>query len=228
VNLGYYRDLQIVALPTPEVPNQYRMNELAGLGANPGPRPNIAWPRVDIADCVQIPLTSTEVELPEGSWTILRIGVTLTGALTVASRPTGEGLEVDKLSAESLDRFFEGGLDPLFKTVGKDSALHTVLIDSYETGYNNWTPKLFEEFKSRRGYDPTPYLPCLAGYSVTGADTTFGFLFDWRKTLSVPKRHPVGHAHAKTRQGFVLAQDLSALEISNGRGWTLSCIGWGL
>jgi hypothetical protein len=207
VNLGYYRDLQIVALPTPEVPNQYRMNELAGLGANPGPRPNIAWPRVDIADCVQIPLTSSEVELPEGSWTILRIGVTLTGALNVASRPTGEGLEVDKLSAESLDRFFEGGLDPLFKTVGKDSALHTVLIDSYETGYNNWTPKLFEEFKKRRGYDPTPYLPRLAGYSITGADTTFGFLFDWRQTISeLWAQNYSGHfANKLKHQGLQLA-----------------------
>ena len=183
------------------------MNELSGLGANPGPRPNIAWPRVDISECIQIPLTSTEVELPEGSWTILRIGVTLTGALNVASRPTGEGLEVDKLSAESLDRFFAGGLDPLFKTVGSDSAFHTVLIDSYETGYNNWSPKLFDEFKKRRGYDPNPYLPCLAGYSVTGADTTFGFLFDWRKTLSeLWAENYSGHFANKLRQqGLQLA-----------------------
>lgn len=207
INLGYYRDLQIVALPTPDVPNAYRMNELSGLGANPGARPHIAWPRVDIADCIQIPLTATEYELPEGAWTILRIGVTLTGALNVASRPTGEGLEVDKLSSESLDRFFAGGLDPLFKTVGKGSALHTVLIDSYETGYNNWTPKLFEEFKARRGYDATPYLPCLAGYSVTGADTTFGFLYDWRKTLSeLWAENYSGHfANKLKQQGLNLA-----------------------
>ncbi len=207
INQGYYKDLQIIALPTPDVPNQDRMNELSGLGANPGARPHIAWPRVDIADCVQIPLSATEYELPEGDWTILRIGVTLTGALNVASRPSGEGLEVDKLSAESLDRFFAGGLDPLFKAVGKDSALHTVLIDSYETGYNNWTPKLFEEFKKRRGYDPTPYLPCLAGYSVTGADTTFGFLFDWRKTLSeLWAENYSGHfANKLKQQGLNLA-----------------------
>ena len=207
VNQGYYRDLQIIALPTPDVPNQDRMNELSGLGANPGPRPNIAWPRVDISECIQIPLTSDEVELPEGSWTILRIGVTLTGALNVASRPSGEGLEVDKLSAESLDRFFAGGLDLLFKEVGTQSALHTVLIDSYETGYNNWSPKLFDEFKKRRGYDPTPYLPCLAGYSVTGADTTFGFLFDWRKTLSeLWAENYSGHfANKLKNKGFQLA-----------------------
>ena len=207
INQGYYKDLQIVALPTPDVPNRDRMNELSGLGANPGTRPNIAWPRVDVSECVQIPLTATEYELPEGAWTILRIGVTLTGALNVASRPTGEGLEVDKLSAESLDRFFAGGLDQLFKQVGKDSALHTVLIDSYETGYNNWTPKLFEEFRKRRGYDPTPYLPCLAGYSVTGADTTFGFLFDWRQTLSeLWAENYSGHfANKLKQQGLQLA-----------------------
>ena len=207
MNQGYYKDLQIVALPTPDVPNQDRMNELSGLGANPGPRPNIAWPRVDIAECIQIPLTSTEVELPEGSWTILRIGVTLTGALNVASRPTGEGLEVDKLSAESLDRFFAGGLDLLFKEVAPNSSLSTVLIDSYETGYNNWTPKLFEEFKKRRGYDATPYLPCLAGYSVTGADTTFGFLYDWRKTLSElwAENYSVHFANKLKQQGLELA-----------------------
>ena len=112
------------------------------------------------------------------------MGVTLTGALNVASRVSGEGLEVDKLSKTSLDRFLAGGLDPLFKEVGKESALHTVLIDSYETGYNNWTPEILAEFKTRRGYDATPYLPALAGIEIGDTAETLGFLFDYRKTIA--------------------------------------------
>jgi len=121
-----------------------------------------------------------------GKWTLLRIGYTLTGARNVASRPSGEGLEVDKLSKKSLDNFFDGGLKPLFARIGDPvgKAFKTVLIDSYETGFQNWTPGIEGEFKRLRGYDPTPYLPALAGFVVKDSRTTQGFLFDYRRTIA--------------------------------------------
>jgi len=59
-----------------------------------------------------------------------------------------------------------------------------VLIDSYETGYNNWTGRMLEEFRARRGYDALPYLPTLAGLVVGDERRTLGFLFDFRRTLA--------------------------------------------
>jgi len=42
-------------------------------------------------------------------------------------------------------------------------AFHSVMIDSYEAGMQNWTDEMIAEFRNRRGYDPTPWLPALTG-----------------------------------------------------------------
>lgn len=188
INGGYYRDIAIQVLPTRELPGKSSLGTLTGLGPNPGAVTTLDWPAIDSATSVPLdrirPDGTLDFDLPSGDWTILRMGETLTGAQNVASRDSGRGLEVDKLSAASLDRFLEGGLKPLLDQLGTDSALHTVLIDSYETGYNNWTPGMLQEFAARRGYDATPYLPSLAGYVVGTPERTLGFLFDYRRTIA--------------------------------------------
>ena len=50
-------------------------------------------------------------------------------------------------------------------------------------GDNNWTPKFRDEFISRRGYDPIPFLPTLAGRYVGSGELTERFLWDFRRTL---------------------------------------------
>ena len=187
---GYYRDIALHAIPTDVKAGTASLGALTGLGPNPGAIASLPWPRLDRSKSINIPLDrvrgdgSIDVQLPAGKWTILRTGATLTGAQNVASRDSGRGLEVDKLSSQSLDNFLEGGLNPLLNAVGPNSALTTVLVDSYETGYNNWTPGLLDEFRSRRGYSPTSYLPALAGYTVGDEKTTLGFLFDYRRTIA--------------------------------------------
>jgi len=187
---NYYKDIAIIAFPVTSAQSTASFHELTSLGPNPGKVTTLNWPRMDKAKAINIPLDRLRSDgtldyiFDGGKWTILRIGVTLTGAQNVASRPSGEELEVKKLSRASLDRFFAGGLDPLFQEVGSDSALHTVLIDSYETGYNNWTPDIMEEFMSRRGYDANPFLPAFTGFVVGDTAQTLGFLFDYRKTLA--------------------------------------------
>lgn len=187
---GYYKDISLIAFPAVDKPGTEHFNELVGHGANPGQVSKLNWPTLDPSRAIQIPLDrigadgAIDFELPEGNWTVLRLGVTITGAQNVASRDSGRGLEVDKLSAKSLDNFLEGGLNPLLNQLGGDSALHTVLVDSYETGYNNWTPGILEEFQAARGYDPTPYLPALAGFKVNSDAATLGFLYDYRKTIA--------------------------------------------
>jgi hypothetical protein len=188
---GYYKEIGLWVFPTPQSGEKNDVASFVGLSGNPGSDASLKWPQIDNARllALQVKIDSdgkVKVNLNKGNWTILRLGSTLTGARNVASRPTGEGLEVDKLSDESLDRFLEGGLMPLFKEIGDPvgKAFSTVLIDSYETGFQNWTPELLKEFKRLRGYSADPYLPALAGYVVKDNETTLRFLYDYRRTIA--------------------------------------------
>jgi hypothetical protein len=48
----------------------------------------------------------------------------------------------------------------------------------------NWTEEMLGEFRRRRGYDPLPYLPALAGRVVGSAEVSDRFLWDFRRTLA--------------------------------------------
>lgn len=183
---GYYKDIATLAIPYVEGEfNRDRQNSLIGLSGNPGQSDDLRWPVVP-KDKVIVLSGNPDPRLDKGRWVIIRLGYTLTGAHNVASRDSGDGLEVDKLSAKSLDNFLEGGLVPLFKAIGEPvgKSFRTVLIDSYETGFQNWTPAMVDDFKKLRGYDPTPYLPALAGFGVEDKATTLKFLFDYRRTVA--------------------------------------------
>ena len=125
-------------------------------------------------------------DVPEGDWTILRLGHVPTGVHNHPAPPEGEGLEVDKLSKEALDHFWAGLMAKVVSDSGKlpHKALNNVLIDSYEVGSQNWTPKFREEFRRRRGYDPIPYLPAITGLTVNSHAETERFLWDVRRTIA--------------------------------------------
>ncbi len=123
-------------------------------------------------------------EAPAGAWTILRIGYTTLGTLNRSAPSTGVGLECDKYSREALDMHFNKMFAELLPTLKSTAKKGTVglLIDSYEVGTQNWTPKLRAEFQSRKGYDLLPYLPAMTGRIVGNTDITNRFLWDLRRT----------------------------------------------
>ncbi len=59
-----------------------------------------------------------------------------------------------------------------------------VAMDSHEAGSQNWTDNFIDEFKTRRGYNPTPFLPAMLGYVVNNVKESDGFLFDVRRTIA--------------------------------------------
>jgi hypothetical protein len=59
-----------------------------------------------------------------------------------------------------------------------------MVMDSWEAGMMNWTDDMIQQFKTRRGYDPTPYLPVLSGRVVGSADISDRFLWDFRRTIA--------------------------------------------
>lgn len=127
-------------------------------------------------------------QTPPGNWTLLRVGHTPAPAAEInETKPLGNFLEVDFYNAEAMDIHFAELGRRLIANAGKAAGrtlryLHT---DSWEYGGGaNWTRALPAEFKRRRGYDLTPYLPVLAGKIVESRDISNRFLWDFRRTLA--------------------------------------------
>lgn len=125
-------------------------------------------------------------KVPPGNWTIMRFGYSLTGGRNRPAVPSGSGYEVDKLSKEHTLEYIKNYMAPFANALGKlyGKTLQYVMLDSWEAGMQNWTDKMPDEFRSRRGYDLTPYLPCLAGYVVGSSSISDRVLWDFRRTLA--------------------------------------------
>jgi hypothetical protein len=123
--------------------------------------------------------------VPNGKWTIMRFGYSLTGAKNRPAVPTGLGYEADKLSKKYTEDYLKGYTAPLMKELGNlyGNRLQYMIMDSWEAGIQNWTDELLQEFKNRRGYDLSPYLPALAGRVVQNAEVSDRVLWDFRRTL---------------------------------------------
>ena len=114
------------------------------------------------------------------------MGYSLTGARNRPSVPAGSGYEVDKLNAAYVHQYFSGYVDPLQQHLGSllGSTTHYMTMDSWEAGMQNWTDDMIAQFTRRRGYDPRPWLPVLAGRVVGSAVLSDRFLWDFRRTLA--------------------------------------------
>jgi hypothetical protein len=124
-------------------------------------------------------------DVPEGKWTIMRFGYSLTGAKNRPAVPSGLGYEADKLSKKHTESYLQGYTAPLMKTLGNlyGSRLQYMLLDSWEAGIQNWTDEMLAEFQKRRGYDLKVFLPALSGRVVESAVVSDKFLWDFRRTL---------------------------------------------
>lgn len=123
---------------------------------------------------------------PAGKWAILRFGYSLTGKKNHPASPEATGLEVDKLDREAVSRYLNYYLDQYKDATGGlmgTAGLTHMVLDSYEAGHMTWTPSLPYEFKKRRGYDLTPFMPVLAGRVVNSSVDSEKFLWDFRKTI---------------------------------------------
>lgn len=95
------------------------------------------------------------------------------------------GLECDKLNPVAVSNHLDHVIGDMKRHLGDclGNGLDFVLLDSYEAGVPNWTPRMREEFQARRGYDPLPYLPVLGGFDVTDAETAAKFKKDFDQTV---------------------------------------------
>ncbi len=194
--LNYYRDIAVLAFPTPKVSERIDSLDYKTLSGKVRNRlmPDLKTISDDamIQPDALIDLTdqvSTDGWLnwnaPEGQWTILRLGYTPTGAKNRPGVVGGQGLECDKMNRRAVNEFWKHGIDPIIEKLGPliGTTVTKCHIDSYEVGTANWTDGFEVEFKRLRGYECAKFLPTLAGYYVESGEITERFLWDFRRTI---------------------------------------------
>lgn len=91
-----------------------------------------------------------------------------------------EGFVIDHFSATAVQDHLKNVAEPLVRAFGEHPP-DSVFSDSLEVYESDWTPELLSEFRNRRGYDLTPYLPQLvAGRGPEAVDLRY----DWARTLA--------------------------------------------
>ncbi len=122
-----------------------------------------------------------------GNWRVLRFGHSLLGTTNHPAPPEATGLEVDKFDGAAVRRYIDHYIgmyrDASGGLIGQ-RGVRAILTDSIEVGAANWTPKMIEQFKRLRGYDPVPWMPALTGALVGSREDSDRFLFDYRRTLA--------------------------------------------
>lgn len=125
---------------------------------------------------------------PAGRWTVLRLGYSLTGATNGPAPAESVGYEVDKLDAAYVGDYMSHYLQLYRDMLGPEllgtRGVSMVLTDSIEAGPQNWTDAMIAEFRRRRGYDPTRWLPALTGRIIGSAEASDRFLWDYRATIA--------------------------------------------
>jgi len=195
----FYRDIAVLAHPTPS--NAARIAGIKAKAAFVPARGAFAaranWPELPAGRAVPFEeirriacgvddAGRTAWDVPEGTWTILRLGHTTTGKENHPAPKAGRGLECDKLSREAAQVMYDGLMAKLVGDAGPlaGKTLVSTHIDSWEVGSQNWTPKFRGEFQARRGYDPLPWLVTATGAVVDSLEASERFLWDLRQTIS--------------------------------------------
>jgi hypothetical protein len=91
-----------------------------------------------------------------------------------------EGFVLNHYDRAAIQQHFKSVGEPMLNALSKTPPT-AIFSDSLEVYNSDWTGDFLEQFKKRRGYDLTPYLPALAGDigPQTGA-----IRHDWGLTLS--------------------------------------------
>jgi hypothetical protein len=160
----------IVAAAAPPAAAPSRRNA----GASP-----VAW---DAASAQPLPVAGSEIAITpsDKARTAVFFIQSHTGQQVKRAAVDANGYVLDPFSREAIDRHLQEVGEPLLKAFGATPP-YAIFSDSLEAFGADWTPKLPEEFKRRRGYDLIPHLPELVAGGTPEADTV---RHDYGKTLT--------------------------------------------
>lgn len=136
---GYHGDVAVLAVPDS---SGFQVNQVVDLTSKMDASGRLVW------------------NPPAGSWKILRFSHVPTLVHNYW------GIFSDCMRAQALDKVWELTVAPLLAEMSPEERKGLVGIedDSWEAGICTWTEHFPEEFKRRRGYDLSPYLPILTNW----------------------------------------------------------------
>ena len=130
-----------------------------------------------------------QIEATNGCWKLQRhqdgmppyVEPALTRQRVKRAGPGGEGLMMDPYSTDAIEAF----LRPFSAAFDRTGAVRPVRMyhDSFEYYGAGWTPRLFEAFRSKRGYDLKGHWDAFAG-GKGDPETVARIKCDYRETLS--------------------------------------------
>jgi hypothetical protein len=169
---GYYRDVTVQAFRSRDSASQLDPKEIIDITDRWRADRNFQW------------------DVPEGEWTILRTGYTLTGSKW-EPYPMGDtflggaGYQIDYMNTPSLTSYFDFlGKIVLDESKKAGAPLKYLWSDSWEAGKLTWSQDFPAQFRKFRGYDLAPYLPVLHGLTVVNADVSARFRADLDRTIA--------------------------------------------
>ncbi len=162
----FYRDIAVVAVPADGTVGKDQVIDLTGKMDEMG---NLDW------------------DAPPGAWEILRFGHTTMGKQIQPAQWAAMGHECDKMNPAAVEFHMNHVIGKIREHLGDligFPGLTNLHFDSYEAGEPSWTPRMREEFKTRRGYDLLSWLPVFAGREVASAADTAKFRADFKQTIA--------------------------------------------
>ena len=136
---------------------------------------------VDLSKVIDL-TGKTDWIVPEGRWTVVRVGHVNAKRVNAPAPKEATGWECDKLDPSGIEACFNGYIRRLNDGVLKGN-MSGVLVDSWECFGQTWTPKMEKYFFDANGYGLRRWIPALFGWIVASPAETESFLFDWRRTI---------------------------------------------
>jgi hypothetical protein len=213
---GYFRDIAVFAVPAiPEGQQPWQLKDWRNKAAfgkmlrrfepdgRLAPADQIIEPGaiLNLSEFMN-PEGELEWDAPAGNWTILRMGYQPTGRSNHPASHGGRGLEIDKMSSEAMDFYWENFLERVVKIAGGriGETFLGINIDSYEVGHQNWNKDFAQSFIEATGYDIRQFLPVITGRVVKSTEFTERVLWDYRKVVgNLITKNYYGHMAARSR-----------------------------
>ena len=140
---NFFRDEAVLALPKPGKNGAIALNKV-----------------IDVSDYLDADGKLTW-QVPEGSWTIMRVCLVSENGINHPAPPESFGLEVDRMDPGAVRIVFDNMIGRILREARAKGykSFKAFETDSYELGWQDFSPDFRQEFMKRRGYDCTPWLP---------------------------------------------------------------------
>lgn len=166
----FYRDTAVIAVPEPGQDGPVPLARVMDLTRQMDASGRLAW------------------DAPPGKWTVFRLGVASENGLNHPGPVEAMGLECDRMDSSATRLVFDGMIARIVKEARAKGykSVQRFETDSYEGGRQDFCLDFQAEFRKRRGYDCTPWLPAWldANLTIGSGDLCARFRSDMLRTIS--------------------------------------------